>query len=231
MNEPQTYVDLQDAGNAQAQLILLAIARHADWTTGECYPSQDALADMAKTTARNVRRYLIRLEADGFIKREERRKETGAKMTDLIVLVGYREWYAALKAGGNVQKPKEVQRYEQPDNLSASQPDNLSGPPGQLLSAPPGQQVSANNGTSLNVKGTKSARAREDFKSGFGSEGVFLTKAENTQALIAWERYAAKRSDQHEWRVVKKLIADHGAWFAPSTYPPDFAPNAKEAAE
>ena len=71
MNEPQTFVDLQDAGNAQAQLILQAVARHADWNTGQCYPSQDALAIMAKCTSRTVRAYLAKLEADGFIKREE----------------------------------------------------------------------------------------------------------------------------------------------------------------
>lgn len=231
MNEPQTYVDLQDAGNAQAQLILQAIARHADWNTGECYPSQEAISRMAKCSVRTVRSYLARLETDGFITREERRKQNGAVQTDLITLVGYQQWITALREGGNVAKPKEVQRYEQAANLAAYQEANLAGGPGNMLSAPPGKQVAANNKPSLNTQGTKSARAREEVSTGFGSEGVIVTKTDNPQALIAWERYADKRQDQHEWRVAKRLIRDHGAWKAPSLYPPDFAPNLKEAAE
>lgn len=171
MNEPQTYVDLQDAGNAQAQLILQAVARHADWNTGECYPSQEAIGVMAKCTDRTVRTYLAKLERDGFITREERRKTNGAKQADLITLVGYKEWITSLRAGGNVAKPKAVQRYEQPENLSGSQPEEFSGAPGKLLSAPPGKQSSGYNKPSLNDHGTKSARAREDSKSDFGSEG------------------------------------------------------------
>lgn len=224
MNEPQTYVDLQDAGNAQAQLILQAIARHADWATGECYPSQEALADMAKTTARNVRRYLVRLETDGFIKREERRKGSGAKMTDLIVLVGYREWYAVLRAGGSVAKPKEASRYEQPDKLSSGLPEDLSGAPGQLLSAPPGQQLSANKGTSLNVKGTEDARAREGSISDFGSEAKVatfqITKANNPDEIAAWRRYALHRQG-HQWRIIVRHIDQHGFATVPSLMPPD----------
>lgn len=231
MNEPQTYVDLQDAGNAQAQLILQAVARHADWNTGQCYPSQDAIAKMAKCSVRTVRSYLSKLESDGFIAREERRKENGAVQSDLITLVGYKEWITALREGGKVAKPKETQRYEQPANLAGGEAANLAGGPGTLLAGPPGKQVAANREPSLNNHGTKSAQAREGFKSGFGSEGVFLTKATHPQALIAWEKYADKHSDKHEWRVAKRLISKHEAWHAPSEFPPDFAPNQKEAAE
>lgn len=231
MNEPQTFVDLQDAGNAQAQLILQAIARHADWDSGECYPSQDAISRMSKCSVRTVRRYLAKLEIDGFISRDERRKDNGAMQSDIIKLVGYEQWITALREGGNVGKPKEAKRYEQPDKLSAPPQDKLSATPGQQVSYPPGQQVSAYKQTSLNTHRTKDAHAREDFKSGFGSEGKLLTKADNPQALIAWEKYAEKRQDQHEWRVVKRIISTHGAWHAPSEYPPDFVPNMKDAAE
>ena len=177
MSDPQAYVDLQDAGNAQAQLVLQAVARHADWDSGECYPSQERLARMSKCTDRTVRTYLAKLERDGFISRSSRRKENGAKQSDLIVLVGYAQWISALRNGGNVSKPKEIQRYEQPENLSGSQPENFSGAPGKLLSAPPGKQASGYNQTSLELSINKSARAREGFKSGFGSEGQGPSRA------------------------------------------------------
>lgn len=231
MNEPQTYVDLQDAGNAQAQLILQAIARHADWNTGQCYPSQDAIAKMAKCSVRTVRSYLAKLESDGFIDRETRRKDNGAVQSDLITLIGYQEWITALREGGKVAKPKETSRYEQPAKLAGGEAENLAGPPGKLLAGPPGKQVAANSEPSLNNHGTKSAQAREDFKSGFGSEVVTVTRAQNPQALIAWEKYADKRQDDHHWRTVKRLIRDHGFFQAPSLYPPDFAPNMRDAAE
>lgn len=231
MNEPQTYVDLQDAGNAQAQLILQAIARHADWNTGQCYPSQDAIARMAKCSVRTVRNYLSRLESDGFIERQERRKDNGAVQSDLITLVGYEEWITALREGGKVAKPKETPRYEQPANLAGGDAAKLAGAPGKHASGPPGKQVAANREPSLNNHGTKSAQAREDFKSGFGSEGVMVTRSENPQALIAWEKYADKQQDEHQWRITKRLIRDHGFFHAPSLYPPDFGPNMKEAAE
>jgi hypothetical protein len=170
MNEPQTFVDLQDAGNAQAQLILQAIARHADWDTGSCYPSQTALARMAKCNERTIRRYLSKLESDGLIVREERRKDNGAQMSDLITLNGYAEWIIALREGGKVAKPKAVKHYEGADNLTTPPADNLSAPPGHLLSAPPGQQVSAYKEPSLNNQNNKSAQAREVSKSGLGSE-------------------------------------------------------------
>lgn len=221
MNEPQTFVDLQDAGNAQAQLILQAIARHADWNDGTCYPSQEALGKMAKCTARTVRTYLAKLQADGFISREERRKDNGAKQSDLITLVGYSEWINALRDGGKVQKPKAIQRYEQAENLSASQEENLSAPPGKHASAPPGKQLSANKGTSLNNHRTKNALAREGSNFDLGSEGkVLVTKADHPEQIAAWRRYALHRGGQQN-RFLVRMIDDHGAVMVPSLNPPD----------
>lgn len=234
MNEPQMFADLQDAGNAQAQLVLQAIARHSDWETGECWPGDEALAKMAKCSPRTIQTYLARLEKDGLITRVDRRSESGTKLKRLITLVGYVEWISAIRDGGNVSKPKAVGKYEKP-------PENLSGSEqatGKQSAVTTGKHAAVTTGKqaasqehSLNNQFNSSARTREGGFSGFGSEVVFLTKATHPQALIAWEKYAEKRSDQHEWRVVKRLISTHDAWHAPSMYPPDFAPNQKEAAE
>lgn len=234
MNEPQMFADLQDAGNAQAQLILQAIARHADWETGECWPGDEAIAKMAKCSARTVQTYLARLESDGLITRVDRRSNDGTKLKRLITLVGYAEWISAIRDGGQVSKPRAVGKYEKPPANSsggeASTGKHIAVTTGKQSSVTTGKQA-ASQEHSLNNQINSSARTREAGFSGFGSEGVFLTKSEHPQALIAWEKYAEKRSTEHEWRVVKRLIRDHGAWHAPSMYPPDFAPNLKEAAE
>lgn len=180
MNEPQTYADLQDAGNAQAQLILQAIARHADWNTGKCWPGDEAIAKMAKCSVRTVQTYLAKLEDDGLISREDRRSERGTKIPRLITLVGYEAWISALREGGQVSKPKVVGKYEQP-------PENLSGGPpeppaksavttGKLSAVTTGKQV-AGQEHSLNVKSNQDARAREGLKSDFGSEGAKPSRA------------------------------------------------------
>jgi hypothetical protein len=188
MNEPQAFVDLQDAGNAQAQLILQAIARHADWDDGSCYPSQTALARMAKCDERTIRRYLRKLEGDGLITCEERRKDNGAQQSNLITLNGYAEWIKALREGGNVSKPRAVKQYDGVDNLSAPPVDNLSGDGGHILSGGGGQQESANKGTSLNDQNNKSAQARENnFVS--RSEGKPMASFELTPLDPQWRSW------------------------------------------
>lgn len=133
MSETQTYVDLQDAGNAQAQLILQAIARHADWETGECWPGELALARMSKCTTRTVRTYLKRLEDDGLILRDDRRRHDGTKLRKRIVLVGYAEWIRTLRSGGTVRAPKAIRKYsELPESLSYGPEENLSYGGGQF---------------------------------------------------------------------------------------------------
>ena len=188
MNETLTYADLQDAGNAQAQLVLYAIARHANWNTGRCWPGQDALATMAKCHVRTVRRYLEKLRADGLITIEERRDENGHRQSDLITLVGYQEWVTALRNGGKVDKPKEIKAYSLPDNLSADLPDKNGSLPDKN-GEPTGQQVSANKELSLNNQIELDARAREDSKFGFSSEGqprLLLSKDPTWRTWINW---------------------------------------------
>jgi hypothetical protein len=165
MNEPQAFVDLQDAGNAQSQLVLQAIARHADWETGACFPSQEALGVMAKCTDRTVREHLSKLEDAGFITRTPRRKENGARQPDLITLVGYKDWITALREGGKVAKPKSARSDDTPSDAGVDPPEDSSGracDQPEDSSGAPGRQASGYYKQSLNFKGTKDARgARE----------------------------------------------------------------------
>lgn len=149
MNEPLTFADLQDAGNAQSHLILLAVARHADWDTGECFPCVKTLARMAKCSEKTARRHLARLEADSLIEREERKREDGGRAPDLIRLVGYKKWIETNRKGGRVNKPKSVPKYEDPPLV------NMTSPPGHNGSRAPGQQGDQGKNSLSIVKRTK----------------------------------------------------------------------------
>lgn len=111
----QAYVDMIDAGNAQAQLILKAIAQHADWNTGECWPTVRALSEIGKCSTKTVRRYLRKMKEDGLLEIEERwldgADENGRQTSNRIVLAGYAEWIEANRAGAVGRKPKKVPRY------------------------------------------------------------------------------------------------------------------------
>lgn len=149
MNETLTFADLQDAGNAQSQLVLLAIARHADWDTGECHPSVNTLARMAKCSVNTARRHLVQLVEDGLIERETRNRADGGRTSDLLRLAGYQKWIETNRKGGQVDKPVAIQPYE------ATPPPNLGGPPSQDLGGPPSQQGGRGRNIKSNFKRTE----------------------------------------------------------------------------
>ena len=150
LNAPQTWAWNQDAGNAQAQLILIAIASFADVKTGEAWPSRERLAEMSKCTARTITTYLRTLEEADLITCAVRTRDNGSQTSNLIVLNGYAEWAEALRNGGHVAKPRRVEKTNEMwgENLSTpvdkidSEQSSLSTPPGKLLSTPPGKQAS-----------------------------------------------------------------------------------------
>ena len=190
MNETLTFVDLHDAGNAQAQLVLYAIARHANWDTGRCWPGQTVLARMSKCSERTLRTYLKKLEADGLIKIDERRDEHGARQSDLITLVGYETWIKALRDGGKVEKPKQINAYAQPENIAGCLPENSDDLP-EKNGGPTGKQVAAYKEPSLNNQLELDARARESSKIGVSSEVKSVAQFEITPRDPQWSTWIA----------------------------------------
>jgi hypothetical protein len=189
MHEPQAFVDLQDAGNAQAQLILQAIARHADWDTGEGYPKQETIARMAKCCERTVRSYVKKLEADGFIEVVERRRDDGGRASNIIRLVGYADWISANRNGGKVAAPKAAKRYEQPPgkNCHGGEAKDTA-PPGNIPAGAPGNMLAAQE-HSLNDQIILSAQAREDSKSDLKVQGRALPSHTITANDPQWEHW------------------------------------------
>lgn len=170
MNETLTFADLQDTGNAQAHLVLLAVARCAHWETGECWPGVKTIAKMAKCSERTARSYIAKLKDDGFIETESRARQDGSTTTDLIRLVGYAEWIASLRSGGKSPKPKSVEKYgDIPPANAAGGRQKLQPPPASMLAGPPCKQVAGANEPSLELESNQDARTREAPNIGLGS--------------------------------------------------------------
>lgn len=189
MNETLTYADLQDAGNAQAQLVLYAIARNVDWETGEGYPKQTTLSKMAKCCPRTLRTYLRKLEEDGLIEVSERKRDDGGKTSNLIRLVGYAEWISANRSGGALKAPKNIKKYAQPPQANlAGGGEEIADPPGNVVASPPGKQVAGLNDPSLDRKSIKEARERAEVGNVCsGSEGKAVPAFELTPNDPQWK--------------------------------------------
>ncbi len=71
--------------NAPCKLVLLALANFAN-LQNQSWASQSTIAKMTCLSTKTVRKALAMLEADGFISRQERRREDGSRSSDVITL-------------------------------------------------------------------------------------------------------------------------------------------------
>lgn len=81
----QKWAIEQDAGDPTTKLLLVVLASYAA-ADNSCFPSQETLARKVECSERSVRSHLAKLEGLGLIRRHERRKHGGYKVSDLIVL-------------------------------------------------------------------------------------------------------------------------------------------------
>lgn len=81
----------QEPKTSGAKFVLVAIARHAD-ENGYAYPGQTTLSRLTGLCERAVRGHLSDLEAEGFIRRTERRRK-GYRTSNGITLVGPKECF------------------------------------------------------------------------------------------------------------------------------------------
>ncbi|MFC6790601.1 helix-turn-helix domain-containing protein [Methylobacterium komagatae] len=73
------------AGSPTLKAVLVAIADYAD-QAGRAWPSQERLAEDTEFSVRAVRNAILGLEANGLLKREERRRADGTRGTDILIL-------------------------------------------------------------------------------------------------------------------------------------------------
>ena len=72
-------------GKPVAKLVLMCLVDHAN-EDGECFPSQRRIADRVGVTVKSVQTNLAWLEAEGFIRRGQRRRNDGSRTSDLYRL-------------------------------------------------------------------------------------------------------------------------------------------------
>jgi len=75
----------QKTGSATMKAVLIAVADYAD-EHGCAWPSQKRLAEDTELSARSVRDALAGLQAKGFLRREERKRDDGSRASDRIIL-------------------------------------------------------------------------------------------------------------------------------------------------
>ncbi|MCA6264427.1 MAG: helix-turn-helix domain-containing protein [Phenylobacterium sp.] len=71
--------------NAPCKLVLLALANFAN-NQNQSWASQSTISKMTCLSTKTIRKALSMLEADGFISRQERRREDGSRSSDIITL-------------------------------------------------------------------------------------------------------------------------------------------------
>lgn len=212
------YAMHQKVGDPAQRMLLFCIAHH---TNGDfiCTAGQKLLGDEAECCERTVRRYLDALEEKGFIKRSKRLRKNGSRTTDVIEIVGLREWDG--KAGSLARSVKE----NPADNLSGS-PSDLSGATGQQETGATGQQVSAPEPSTINPDYNPEARerAKDEFSGLKKGAQAALSRIEVTRADPSWNAWITWLGDKGYDRLAQQAT-DVGRFDAASRWPtPDSPP-------
>lgn len=103
------------------RLLLILIAHHVNWKTGDMFVSQDELAEESRMSVRSIRNHLGVLEGMGLIIRHQQRDESGRRGVDRIELIGYLNWQHVLYHGGTIEAP--ATRCKKPPANSAGSDD------------------------------------------------------------------------------------------------------------
>jgi hypothetical protein len=73
-------------GSPAKKLVMVVLANWADEDDSSCFPGQKAIAQRTEQNERTVRRLLVELEEDGWIKREHRQRSDGSRTSDRYYL-------------------------------------------------------------------------------------------------------------------------------------------------
>ena len=106
------------------KLVLIMLAEYAN-ESGECFPSQAALAHRTGFSKRTIMRSLSDMEDLGVILRQERRRADGTRTSDTIVLNVLGAPILPRRPGGSLVENARVEFKQQGDNLSPH-PDNYA---------------------------------------------------------------------------------------------------------
>lgn len=113
----------QKTGSAGRKAVLSALAQFAD-EHGNCYPSQDHIAEYTEQSTRTVREHMAWLEANGFLSRRGRIRQDGTRTSDEITLnlgkppADFTTGYKA-KIQRKISPPADFASGEKPQNPAA----------------------------------------------------------------------------------------------------------------
>jgi hypothetical protein len=137
--------NVTDKKHPAAKAVLVALAEFPGPGQRDCWPSQDTLADMTDFTERQVRACLSDLEAQGLIKRQQRRRKDGSRRSDRITLLG------PLSAFGPNKQKQDAD--DLPEESAGSQPEESSEQPEESSGHEP--SLSTNRGVEANASSGK----------------------------------------------------------------------------
>jgi hypothetical protein len=92
-----TWAYQTDISDPIKKFILVTLGNYAD-EYGVCWPSQSTLIAACSCSERKLRESLKSLEAEGWIKRIQRRRKNGSRRSDAVLLVGFPERKIPLSA-------------------------------------------------------------------------------------------------------------------------------------
>lgn len=210
------------------RLLLLIIAHHVNYRTGDMFVGQGELAEEVKRDERTVRRYLSYLEESGFITRQQQRLQSGQRGTDRIVLIGYLEWQDIIEKGGvmpdpktrgkPVQKPadKTSGRDETTGQNDPNQPDKNTSPTGHVVSGTRGTTINQFNHSAPERASDESARAPVAKK--------HATSFELTPSDVQWDAWMTLLTDRDRRDLVMAAQEARRMEVFGSRWPSDSSP-------
>lgn len=223
----------------KAKLVLVAIANHADHTTGYCWLKLATIARESSMPERSLYRYIGALVRNGYLRKELRKGADGKqRATDYWILFNREgpkwDW------GGKPESDEEAQDVAEP---SATVADGESDPDDEnpatetpvLADGPPAIGGSRDRDEPSKTKpkdssydaGTSAPRAYRPPPE--VPQGALATKASDPvfvfEGTRAWEAWVAfkKRTTGHTWTLSRSTVIDgkhRTGWWFPTLFPP-----------
>lgn len=202
----------QEVGGVD-KLVLLVIAKRANWDNGDAYPSQAYIAKMCGISERSVRDVLKRLEEAGVIKRRPGGRTANGRLADIITIL------APLcdpedTVDPNRQNPSDRNRQNSQRNRQNSSPitANLAAQPSLTSQEQEPPSEDAREASPKKEKMRQARRLTEDWtlssegrdyarKLGFADSRIDLIAENFRDYWIAKAGEAARKTDwEATWR-------------------------------
>lgn len=174
------------------RLLLILIAHHINWKTGDMFVSQDELAKEARMSSRSIRNHLGVLEDAGLIVRTQQRDESGRRGVDRIEMLGYLEWQDVIYNGGNIPSPENRRKKPLANSAGsddanrkndACQPEKNGSPTGSSFPVYKEPSLTVTNHTGASAPATQGAA-----RSTPSEEQLVLAGDGNWQLWLNWLR-------------------------------------------